>query len=68
MATRGRRTVAKHDMGKLPLLPPANLDLTAGEIPHWAVLVRSCSRHGYLVSGFDCRGDTPLGGVGALLL
>ncbi len=49
MAVRGRRTVAKHDMGKLPLLPPANLDLTAGEKPHWAALVVSCGRHGYLV-------------------
>ena len=49
MATRGRRTVAKHDGGKLPLLPPANLDLTAGEKPHWSALVISCGRHGYQV-------------------
>ncbi len=49
MAVRGRRTVAKHDMGKLPLLPPANLDLTAGEKPHWAAVVVSCGRHGYQV-------------------
>ena len=49
MADRGRRTVAKHDMGKLPLLPPANLDLTAGEKPHWAALVLACGRHGYQV-------------------
>ena len=49
MATRGRRTVAKHDMGKLPLVPPSCIDLTKVEIPHWAVLVRSCSRHGFLV-------------------
>ena len=49
MATRGRRTVAKHDGGKLPLVPPPCIDLTKVEIPHWAVLVRSCSRHGYLV-------------------
>ena len=49
MATRGRRTVAKHDMGKLPLAPPANLDLTAGEKPHWAALVVACGRHGYQV-------------------
>ena len=49
MAVRGRRTVAKHDMGKLPLAPPANLDLTAGEKPHWAALVVSCGRHGYQV-------------------
>ena len=49
MATRGRRVIAKHDMGKLPLAPPANLDLTAGEKPHWAALVVSCGRHGYQV-------------------
>ena len=49
MATRGRRTVAKHDMGKLPFVAPANLDLTAGEKPHWSALVVSCARHGYLV-------------------
>ena len=49
MAVRGRRTVAKHDMGKLPLVPPANLDLTKVEIPHWAALVVSCGRHGYQV-------------------
>ena len=49
MATRGRRTVAKHDMGKLPLLPPANLDLSPGEKPHWGVLVVACARHGYQV-------------------
>ena len=49
MAARGRRTVAKHDGGKLPLLPPANLDLTAGEKPHWGALVVSCGRHGYQV-------------------
>ena len=49
MADRGRRTVAKHDGGKLPLAPPANLDLTAGEKPHWAALVVSCGRHGYQV-------------------
>ena len=49
MADRGRRTVAKHDMGKLPLAPPANLDLTVGEKSHWGVLVVACARHGYLV-------------------
>ena len=49
MATRGRRVIAKHDMGKLPLAPPANLDLTAGEKLHWAALVVSCGRHGYQV-------------------
>ena len=49
MATRGRRTVAKHDGGKLPLVPPPCIDLSKVEIPHWAVLVRSCSRHGFLV-------------------
>ena len=49
MATRGRRVIAKHDMGKLPLAPPANLDLTAGEKPHWSALVVSCGRHGYQV-------------------
>ena len=49
MADRGRRTVAKHDMGKLPLAPPANLDLTVGEKSHWGVLVVACGRHGYQV-------------------
>ena len=49
MATRGRRVIAKHDMGKLPLAPPANLDVTAEEKPHWGVLVVACARHGYLV-------------------
>ena len=49
MAVRGRRTVAKHDGGKLPLVPPPCIHLSKVEIPHWAVLVRSCSRHGYLV-------------------
>ena len=49
MATRGRRVIAKHDMGKLPLAPPANLDLTAGEKPHWAALAMACGRHGYQV-------------------
>ena len=49
MATRGRRVIAKHDMGKLPLAPPANLDLTAGEKSHWGVLVVACGRHGYQV-------------------
>ena len=49
MATRGRRTVAKHDMGKLPLVAPANLDLTPAEKTHWGVLVVACARHGYLV-------------------
>ena len=49
MATRGRRVIAKHDMGKLPLAPPANLDLTAGEKPHWGALVMACGRHGYQV-------------------
>ena len=49
MATRGRRVIAKHDMGKLPLAPPANLDLTAGEKLHWAALVMACGRHGFQV-------------------
>ena len=49
MATRGNRVIPKHDMGKLPLAPPANLDLTAGEKPHWAALVVACGRHGYQV-------------------
>ena len=49
MAVRGRRVIARHDGGKLPLVPPANLALTSGEKPHWAALVMSCGRHGYLV-------------------
>ena len=49
MAVRGRRTVAKHDGGTLPIASPVNLDLTPAEKTHWGVLVVACARHGYLV-------------------